>query len=121
MGQTPNTKSNELGMYVYLSSQDGNGFGAYMYLFCRRWQPCLQATYPLEPNPIEIQPSTLAQPIPMDSDGDMDIDLLGLAPALGGRPALTLWHNTWDPANSNSQPFEQCAILRSHVSLNIGI
>lgn len=41
-------------------------------------------------NPIELPPSTLAQPIPFDSDGQMRIDLLGLRP---GSPQLKMWKN----------------------------
>ena len=47
-------------------------------------------------NPIQLPPSTLAQPIPFDSDGQMQIDLLGLQP---GSSQLKMWKNVWNPSD----------------------
>ena len=47
----------------------------------------------LDMNPIQLPPSTLAQPIPFDSDGQMRIDLLGLQPE---SPQLKMWKNVWN-------------------------
>lgn len=47
--------------------------------------------------PISVPRSTLAQPIPIDTNGDMKIDLLGLSPASSTQSFLKVWQNTWDP------------------------
>ncbi|KAF8263408.1 hypothetical protein EI94DRAFT_1740946 [Lactarius quietus] len=64
--------------------------------------------YPAMPaedmNPIELPPSTLAQPIPFDSDGQMRIDLLGLQP---GVAQLSIWKNVWN-ASEPSDIFLVC-------------
>jgi integrin alpha FG-GAP repeat containing protein 1 len=39
--------------------------------------------------------STLAQPIPIDANGDLKIDLLGTTPG-SGQDALKLWKNVVD-------------------------
>ncbi|KAH9056751.1 hypothetical protein EDB87DRAFT_1169296 [Lactarius vividus] len=41
-------------------------------------------------------PSSLAQPIPFDSDGQMRIDLLGLQP---GFSQLRMWKNVWNASD----------------------
>lgn len=54
-------------------------------------------------NPIELPPSTLAQPIPFDSDGQMRIDLLGLQP---GVPQLRMWKNVWNASDPSGLLYE---------------
>ncbi|KAG8858531.1 hypothetical protein FRB96_005203 [Tulasnella sp. 330] len=64
-------------------------------------------TQGLSTSPLEIPPSTTAQPIAIDSNGDMRIDLLGLSPT-GSGSTMKLWQNTWDNSNpSNSTLFTQ--------------
>ena len=46
----------------------------------------------------ELPPSTLAQPIPFDSDGQMRIDLLGIQP---GGLQLKVWKNVWNVTDSS--------------------
>ncbi|PPQ63333.1 hypothetical protein CVT24_006706 [Panaeolus cyanescens] len=48
-------------------------------------------------HPINIQSSLLPQPIPIDVDGDMKIDLLGLTPSSSGTDSvLQIWNNVWN-------------------------
>ncbi|KIO28141.1 hypothetical protein M407DRAFT_72199 [Tulasnella calospora MUT 4182] len=51
----------------------------------------------LTTRPISVPRSTLAQPIPIDTNGDMKIDLLGLSPSTPTQSYLRIWQNTWDP------------------------
>ncbi|KAF9045767.1 hypothetical protein BDZ89DRAFT_1058727 [Hymenopellis radicata] len=54
-------------------------------------------------NPIAIQSSTLAQPIPIDLDGDMKIDLLGV-PA-DSTEKLQAWQNVWNTSSKGGALF----------------
>jgi len=58
-------------------------------------------------SPISLPPSTYAQPIPIDTNGDMKIDLLGMTPASKSDPdiPLTVWKNVWDSSQPNSAIF----------------
>jgi hypothetical protein len=57
----------------------------------------------IDMNPIELPPSTLAQPIPFDSDGQMRIDLLGLQP---GASQLRMWKNVWNASDPSGLLYE---------------
>ena len=57
----------------------------------------------IDMNPIELPPSTLAQPIPFDSDGQMRIDLLGLQP---GSPQLKMWKNVRNVTDPSGPLYE---------------
>ncbi|KAF9464632.1 hypothetical protein BDZ94DRAFT_1256197 [Collybia nuda] len=75
-------------------------------------------------NPIAIPPSTLSQPIPIDVDGDMKIDLLGTTPSKGNsRSPLQLWQNVWNATRPESPLFDvitpnfhgtQCTLSNPH-------
>ncbi len=54
-------------------------------------------------NPIGLPPSTLAQPIPFDSDGQMRIDLLGLQQ---GSSQLKMWKNIWNATEPSGPLYE---------------
>ncbi|KXN92003.1 T-cell immunomodulatory protein [Leucoagaricus sp. SymC.cos] len=67
--------------------------------------------YPSIPNdgfdtvhPVKIQSSTAAQPIPLDVDGDLKIDLLGGTSDSGSQ--LQVWQNVWNSSSTNSPLFE---------------
>ncbi|KAH9961067.1 hypothetical protein BC827DRAFT_354011 [Russula dissimulans] len=71
-------------------------------------------------NPLILPPSTLAQPISFDSDGEMRIDLLGLQP---GSSQLKMWKNVWNASNPSGPLYEitnppfsgpQCRIANPH-------
>jgi len=50
-----------------------------------------------ESSPVSIPPSTLSQPILLDFDGDMRIDLLGHIP--DDERNLYVWRNVWEKSN----------------------
>jgi integrin alpha FG-GAP repeat containing protein 1 len=55
-----------------------------------------------DPDPIPVPPSTLSQPIPIDTNGDMKIDLLGITPqSVGSSTPIQIWQNAWNA----SQPY----------------
>lgn len=55
-------------------------------------------------NPIEVPPSTSVQPIALDSNGDMKIDLLGFEPGSGS--AYKIWQNVWNASLPKSPMFD---------------
>ena len=58
-------------------------------------------------SPLTIPSSTLVQPIPIDTDGDMRIDLLGVTPTSNrntGSP-LMVWQNIWNASEPDSPMF----------------
>ncbi|KAI0303281.1 hypothetical protein B0F90DRAFT_1709692 [Multifurca ochricompacta] len=78
-------------------------------------------------NPTELPPSSLAQPIPFDSDGLMRIDLLGLQP---GSSQLKTWKNTWNASEPWGPLFEivdapfsgpQCRISNPHSNAAVDL
>jgi integrin alpha FG-GAP repeat containing protein 1 len=73
----------------------------FVCIYCR---PLPKSTYDrIDMNPIEIPPSTLAQPIPFDSDGQMRIDLLGLQPGIS---QLSMWKNVWNASEPSGPLYE---------------
>lgn len=54
-------------------------------------------------NPLNLPPSAMPQPIPLDIDGDMKIDLLGYQ---AGTQALKIWQNVWNNSQPNAPLFE---------------
>jgi integrin alpha FG-GAP repeat containing protein 1 len=50
-----------------------------------------------ESSPVSIPPSTLSQPIPLDFNGDMRIDLLGHIAS--DDKNLYVWRNVWEKSN----------------------
>ncbi|TFY66482.1 hypothetical protein EVG20_g4607, partial [Dentipellis fragilis] len=53
---------------------------------------------------IHLPSSTLSQPITLDIDGDMKIDLLGLRP--GNPPSLKVWQNVWNASDSSDHLYD---------------
>ncbi|KAF9501128.1 hypothetical protein BDN71DRAFT_1479701 [Pleurotus eryngii] len=75
-------------------------------------------------SPLSVPASTMAQPITVDMDGDMKIDLLGVTPfSKGSASPLRLWQNVWNSSQPNSPLFEilepkltgeQCTLSNPH-------
>jgi len=61
----------------------------------------------LDIHPMTLPSSTLSQPIPLDVDGDMKIDLFGITPGSldGSDPAFQLWQNVWNASAPDSKLF----------------
>jgi integrin alpha FG-GAP repeat containing protein 1 len=66
-------------------------------------------------NPISVPTSTLSQPISIDVDGDMKIDLLGITPASSGDSLspLQVWKNVWNVSYPQSPLFNMCVLSRA--------
>lgn len=52
--------------------------------------------------PLSVPPSTLAQPIALDTNGLLKIDLLGITP---NSNHLSIWKNTYNESNMDLSPF----------------
>ena len=102
---TSGSSVNAISMQLYVGSP-GDGFGSYQL------SPSsihIDQYYPFsfkEPTPISAPGSGAAQPIPLDANGDLKIDLLGTT---SSSPQLTLWKNVFNESNPNSAVFETCA------------
>ncbi|KAF5324887.1 hypothetical protein D9611_004159 [Ephemerocybe angulata] len=55
-------------------------------------------------NPLTLPPSSIPQPIPIDIDGDMKIDLLGFSPHTSDK--LQVWQNVWNASVPDSPLFK---------------
>jgi len=66
-------------------------------------------------NPISLPPSTLSQPIPIDLNGDMKIDLLGITPSSKSNSLspFKVWQNVWNASQPHSPLFK---IIDPHFS-----
>ncbi|KAJ8522676.1 hypothetical protein ONZ45_g812 [Pleurotus djamor] len=75
-------------------------------------------------NPLAVPSSTLSQPIVVDVNGDMKMDLLGVTPSSrGSSNSLRVWQNTWNSSSPNPRLFDvvepklkgtQCTISHPH-------
>ncbi|KIM87422.1 hypothetical protein PILCRDRAFT_276328 [Piloderma croceum F 1598] len=75
-------------------------------------------------NPISVPASTLSQPIPIDTNGDMKIDLLGITPqSIGTSSPIRIWQNAWNASQPQAPPFNmvdphfdgtQCTLANPH-------
>lgn len=75
-------------------------------------------------DPLSAPPSTLSQPIPIDTNGDMKIDLLGITPqSSGSNSPIQIWENAWNSSDPNSPIFNivnpsfngtQCKLANPH-------
>ncbi|KAI6097916.1 hypothetical protein EV401DRAFT_2040044 [Pisolithus croceorrhizus] len=81
--------------------------------------------------PISVPPSTLSQPIPVDINGDMKIDLLGMpTDRRGSSNPVQVWKNNWNTSNSEAPLFEltdpsfngsQCTLASPHSNAIIDL
>ncbi|EJD06255.1 uncharacterized protein FOMMEDRAFT_139451, partial [Fomitiporia mediterranea MF3/22] len=55
-----------------------------------------------ESSPISVPSSNAAQPIPLDANGDLSIDLLGIRP---GSSSLSIWNNVFNGSDPNTSVF----------------
>jgi hypothetical protein len=73
-------------------------------------------------NPIAIPASTLSQPIPIDTNGDMKIDLLGITPqSARSNSPVQIWQNAWNASQPNSPVFNMYVLFAdpTHFDLRI--
>jgi integrin alpha FG-GAP repeat containing protein 1 len=79
----------------------------------------LSTLYHTEAVPVSIPPSTIAQPVPLDVNGNLRLDMIGNVPSSQSTPnsdeeaALTVWSNVWDKTNGSilfdTVPFNDAA------------
>lgn len=87
----------------------GGGFGNYIAYSIESAEVCLDVN-----NPISLPSSSLSQPIPIDLNGDMRIDLLGSTVSSPG--TLQAWQNVWNASQPRGQLFNVYVLLR-HLCL----
>jgi integrin alpha FG-GAP repeat containing protein 1 len=81
---------NQLDMFLYVGSRSGR-FGT---------------------SPLSVPPSSLSQPIPIDTNGDMKIDLLGIP---SRESSFKVWQNVWNASQPHSPLFDLYVISRSII------
>ena len=59
----------------------------------------------------------MAQPIPIDMNGDLKIDLFGNAP--GSVSQFKVWDNAWNSSQRNSPIFDLCVMTSLHCLIAI--
>ena len=59
-------------------------------------------------HPVAAPPSALIQPIPMDTTGDLRIDLFGATPS--DTETFKVWRNVWN-ASAPGEVFSLCVVL----------
>jgi hypothetical protein len=64
-------------------------------------------------NPLNVPSSSGVQPMTMDANGDMKIDLLGLVP--GSSSSFKIWQNVYNSTQPQSPPFNVCVIRDDRV------
>ncbi|KAL4065217.1 hypothetical protein J3A83DRAFT_4360504 [Scleroderma citrinum] len=104
-----NTWRDTLNMVIYTGNHDGT----------------------FNPKPISVPASTLSQPIPLDVNGDMRLDLLGTPTTRRGSSSpLQVWENSWNASNTKAPLFElidpqfngsQCTLASPHSNAVIDL
>lgn len=64
--------------------------------------------FSIDLDPLSLPSSSLSQPVPLDIDGDMKIDLLGLRP---GSSSLKVWQNVWNASDPSQILYNVCVNL----------
>ncbi|KAE9384582.1 hypothetical protein BT96DRAFT_1026852 [Gymnopus androsaceus JB14] len=83
-------------------------------------------------NPFSLTSSSLSQPIPLDLNGDMKIDLLGMTPSSqhSSTAPFQMWKNVWNASQAYSPLFEvmnspfhgsQCTLSNPHSNAVIDL
>jgi len=100
MSQSQSNNQLDLTLYPALA---GDGFGELLHPWTRNGH----SMTPDINNPMTLPSSTPSQPIPLDVDGDMKIDLLGITPGSldGSNPTFQLWQNVWNASAPDSKLF----------------
>ena len=102
---TSGSSVNAISMQLYVGSP-GDGFGSCQLFLNFIHVDHFSPFFLKESTPISAPGSGVAQPIPLDANGDLKIDLLGTT---SSSPQLTLWKNVFNETNPNSAVFETCA------------
>jgi len=97
------SSGSKLEMFLFIGSAQGFGMSCSLIntIGC-------EVAYPsyIEAVPVSMPPSTTAQPIPFDVNGNLRLDMIGNVPSPDSSPnadeeaALMVWSNVWDKTNS---------------------
>ncbi|CAK5279256.1 unnamed protein product [Mycena citricolor] len=111
------THSGKLDLLVMAQSSTSNRLDLSVY-------PALPGAVFDTSNPLSVPASSSPQPIPIDVDGDMKIDMLGMTQdSEGSSSLLQVWRNVWNETDPHSHLFnvgeplfhgEQCKIANPH-------
>ncbi|KAJ7168406.1 hypothetical protein C8R43DRAFT_984269 [Mycena crocata] len=112
------THSGKLDLLVMAQSSTSNQLDLSLY-------PALPSGGFDTSNPLTIPASALPQPIPIDVDGDMRIDLLGMTSSSQGSSSspFQVWQNVWNASQPHSPLFDvvdplfkgsQCTLANPH-------
>lgn len=104
--------SKELDIYLYVGLPEG-GFSG-LCIFVR----LLSSEHFPGSTPLSAPASSMAQPIPMDLNGDLKIDLLGAVPSTTS--TFKAWQNVWNASELNGPIFSMC-VLSSTNDTFVGI
>ncbi|KAI0345064.1 integrin alpha N-terminal domain-containing protein [Trametopsis cervina] len=100
--------SNQLGLHVYVGLPEG-GFST---------------------DPVAAPASSLSQPIPVDTNGDLKIDLFGTVPSSTLSGPFQVWSNVWNSSVAHSPVFEvtnpklkgpQCKLSNPHSNAAVDL
>ncbi|GBE82743.1 integrin alpha N-terminal domain-containing protein [Sparassis latifolia] len=80
--------------------------------------------------PVSALPSIQAQPMPMDFNGDLNIDLFGIPAPQSSNSPFKVWQNVWNSSQTNSPIFEivdpkfngaQCTLANPHSNAAVDL
>ena len=97
-GQSSN--SNEVSVQLYVALPQGK-FGEYCSSFSH-----IPLSERVTDVPIDAPASISAQPIPMDINGDLKIDLFGVTPS--SPSTFKVWQNVWNASQYDGPVFNMC-------------
>ncbi|EGO21825.1 hypothetical protein SERLADRAFT_363011 [Serpula lacrymans var. lacrymans S7.9] len=110
------THDGKLDLLVMSGSQTPNRMNIVLYKGVHNDQ--------FDSSPVSVPPSTLSQPIPVDVDGDMKIDLLGIPYTQSNTNSpLMVWKNSWNASQTPNSLFDlttpqfngtQCTLSNPH-------
>ena len=80
----------------------------------RKYSPANPPTLSLDMNAVSAPPSLLSQPIPVDTNGDLKIDLFGAIPSTSSSGPFKIWSNVWNSSDPQSEIFEMYVVY-AHV------
>ncbi|KAI0093714.1 hypothetical protein BDY19DRAFT_881949 [Irpex rosettiformis] len=81
-------------------------------------------------NAVSAPTSTLSQPIPVDTNGDLKIDLFGAIPSTSSSGPFKVWSNVWNSSDPQSEIFEimepmfkgpQCKLSNPHSNAAVDL
>ena len=111
------SKSGEVAIELYVASPTG-GFGAYpLWLQRRRFTKPPVAEF----TPISAPASASAQPIPMDINGDLKIDLFGIPSSSLSSSPFKVWQNVWNASASKPDLFDMYVVQGLLVYIFVSI